>query len=128
MWENLLNVLAIFAFLALVIERALYQIFDSRLWLKFEEVMKKQTGSDYLDLKPYISAGISIWIVFQLKLDMIAQVYQRTEPSASTMILTGLFIAGGSTGIYKFFKRARKLKEAMSKEKLQEQERKKENK
>jgi len=127
-WENLLNVLAIFAFLALVIERALYQIFDSRLWLKFEEVMKKQTGSDYLDLKPYISAGISIWIVFQLKLDMIAQVYQRTEPSASTMILTGLFIAGGSTGIYKFFKRARKLKEAMSKEKLQEQERKKENK
>ena len=28
------------------------------------------------------------------------------------MVLTGLFLAGGSTGIYKFLKRARRIKDA----------------
>ena len=31
-WENLFGVLLAFALLALTIERALYQIFDSKLW------------------------------------------------------------------------------------------------
>jgi hypothetical protein len=108
----------VFAFLALIIERALYQIFDSKLWKKFEETINQQTGSDFLDLKPWISVAVSIWVVIQLKLDMIAQIYQKAEPSLSTMILTGLFIAGGSTGIYKFFKRARKLKETINQEEI----------
>jgi hypothetical protein len=117
-WEALLSTLVIFAFLALIIERALYQIFDSKLWKKFEETINQQTGSDFLDLKPWISVAVSIWVVIQLKLDMIAQIYQKAEPSLSTMILTGLFIAGGSTGIYKFFKRARKLKETINQEEI----------
>jgi len=117
-WEALLSTLVIFAFLALIIERALYQIFDSKLWQKFEEAINQQTGSDFLDLKPWIAAAVSIWVVIQLQLDMIARIYQKAEPSLSTMILTGLFISGGSTGIYKFFKRARKLKEAVSQEEI----------
>ena len=51
-WEALLSTLVIFAFLALIIERALYQIFDSKLWKRFEETINHQTGSDFLDLKP----------------------------------------------------------------------------
>ena len=117
-WEALLSTLVIFAFLALIIERALYQIFDSKLWQKFEEAINQQTGGDFLDLKPWIAAAVSIWVVIQLQLDMIAQIYQKAKPSLSTMILTGLFISGGSTGIYKFFKRARKLKEAVSQEQI----------
>ena len=34
-WENVLGVLLAFALLALTIERALYQIFDSKLWRFF---------------------------------------------------------------------------------------------
>lgn len=117
-WEALLSTVVIFAFLALIIERALYQIFDSKLWKKFEEAINQQTGSDFLDLKPWIAVAVSIWVVVQLQLDMIARIYQKAEPSLSTMILTGLFIAGGSTGIYKFFKRARKLKEAVNQEEI----------
>jgi len=117
-WEALLSTLVVFAFLALIIERALYQIFDSKLWKKFEETINQQTGDDFLDLKPWISVAVSIWVVMQLKLDMIARIYQKAEPSLPTMILTGLFIAGGSTGIYKFFKRARKLKEAVNQEEI----------
>ena len=37
-WENLIGVLLAFALLALTIERALYQIFDSKLWGLIEKV------------------------------------------------------------------------------------------
>jgi len=105
-WEALLSTLVIFAFLALIIERALYQIFDSKLWQKFEEAINQQTGSDFLDLKPWIAAAVSILVVIQLQLDMIAQIYQKVKPSLSTMILTGLFISGGSTAGFTNFSSA----------------------
>ena len=35
-----------------------------------------------------------------------------SDPDFLAMVLTGLFLAGGSTGIYKFLKRARKIKDA----------------
>ncbi|MCD6205459.1 MAG: hypothetical protein J7L22_07335 [Candidatus Marinimicrobia bacterium] len=113
-WENFIAVIAIFAFLALVIERSLYQVFDSKLWKKIEEVLDTQAGGDFLDLKPWISVAVSIAVVFRLKIDMVSMVYNRAEPDFLTLVLTGLFIAGGSTGIYKFLKRARKLKEAIN--------------
>ena len=112
-WENLVAVLFAYAVLALIIERALYQVFDTKLWQKIEEALDKQAGGDFLDLKPWISVVVSLAIVFKYKLDMIAIVYGADSARIHSMIITGLFIAGGSTGIYKFFKRARKLKEAM---------------
>ena len=36
------------------------------------------------------------------------------SPHNISLIVTGLFLAGGNTGIYKFFKRARKLKEGIA--------------
>jgi hypothetical protein len=117
-WANLAAIIVGYAILALIIERGLYQIFDSKLWQKFEEVMNKQTGVDFIDLKPWISAAVSIWIVFKFKLDMIAMLFKVAEPQSISMVITGLFVAGGSTGIYKFFKRARVLKEAMNEQKI----------
>ncbi len=113
-WENLVAVIFAYAVLALIIERALYQVFDTKLWKKIEEVVDKQAGGDFLDLKPWIAVLVSIAIVFKYKLDMIATIYKIENPRIHSMIVTGLFIAGGSTGIYKFFKRARQLKEAMN--------------
>jgi len=121
-WENLVAVLFAFAILALIIERALYQIFDSRLWRFIEERLKKQVGGEFLDLKPWISALVSIVIVVRFKLDMIAMIFKKTQPQLLSMIVTGFFVAGGSTGIYKFFKRARQLKQRTLEEELKKSE------
>ena len=111
-WENLIGVLIAFALLALTIERALYQIFDSKLWGLIEETLDEQAGGDFMDLKPWISVAISVAIALRLKVDFIAVVLERDNVDFLSMILTGLFLAGGSTGIYKFLKRARTLKDA----------------
>jgi len=117
-WANLAAIIVGYALLALIIERGLYQIFDSKLWQKFEEVMNKQTGEDFLDLKPWISAIVSIYIVYEFKLDMIAMLFKVKEPQTISLVITGLFLAGGSTGIYKFFKRARELKDAINEQEI----------
>lgn len=113
-WENFVAIIMAFAVLALIIERALYQIFDTKLWKKIEKSLDKQAGGDYFDLKPWISAIVSIVIVYRLNLDMVAMIYGADRPHNISLIVTGLFLAGGSTGIYKFFKRARKLKEGIT--------------
>ncbi len=117
-WANLAAIIVGYALLALIIERGLYQIFDSKLWQKFEEVMNKQTGEDFLDLKPWISAIVSIYVVYEFKLDMIAMLFKIKEPQKISLVITGLFVAGGSTGIYKFFKRARELKDAINEQEI----------
>ncbi len=111
-WENMIGVLLAFALLALTIERALYQVFDSKLWGLIERKLDEQVGGDYLDLKPWISVAVSVIITFRLQVDFIAVVLERQNVEFLSMVLTGLFISGGSTGIYKFLKRARKLKDA----------------
>ena len=110
-WENFIGIIMAFAVLALIIERALYQIFDTRLWKRVEEILNIQTGCEGFDIKPWISSLVSIIVVYRLNLDMVAMIYNSDKSHNITLILTGLFLAGGSTGIYKFFKKARDLKQ-----------------
>lgn len=117
-WENLIGVLLAFALLALTIERALYQIFDSKLWGLIEKKVDEQAGGDFFDLKPWISVAISVTVTIRLQVDFIAVVLERDEVDFLSMVLTGLFLAGGSTGIYKFLKRARKIRDAATATKL----------
>ena len=117
-WENLIYVLGAFALLALTIERALYQIFDSKFWRQIERYVDGKAGGDYLDLKPWISVAVSLTLTLKLKVDVVATILNRNQPEFLSMVLSGLFLAGGSTGIYKFLKRARKLKDATAQEKI----------
>jgi hypothetical protein len=117
-WTNFCAMIAAFAFLALLIERALYQVFDSSTWEWFEKKLDEQVGGDYFDLKPWISAFVSIAIVFKFKLDMVAVIFNKPDAHVMSMVVTGLFISGGSTGVYKFFRRARQLKDAMAEQKM----------
>lgn len=110
-WENFTAIIIAFAMLALIIERALYQIFDTHLWAKFEEVINRKTHCTNFDLKPWISCVVSIIVVYRLNLDMVAMIYDVDHSHNITLIVTGLFLAGGSTGIYKFFKRAREIRQ-----------------
>ncbi len=107
---EILQALVQVALLALIIERALYQIFDSKLWDQVEALLDRR--GDYFDLKPWIAAGLSILIAFTLQFDMLVALGLGEAPDPLTLIVTGLFISGGSKGIYKFLKRARKLKDA----------------
>ena len=50
-WENFIGIIMAFAVLALIIERALYQIFDTRLWKRVVEILNIQTGCEGQDLK-----------------------------------------------------------------------------
>ena len=119
-WENFLAVLLGFGVLALIIERALYQIFDAKIWAKVEEILDEQAGGDFADLKPWISTAVALVIVFTLRLDMVGMIFNSDTPHNVSMFVTGLFVAGGSTGVYKFFRRARKLKDAISEQKIAE--------
>ncbi len=110
-WKNFIGFFSVFALVALIIERALYQIFDSKLWIRIEEKLDDQVGGDFMDLKPWISVAICVAIALHFEVDLIARVLEKPEDPLS-MVLTGLFLAGGSTGIYKFLKRARKVKDA----------------
>lgn len=113
-WENFVAIIIAFAMLALIIERALYQIFDTKLWTKIEEVLNKQTGYEGFDIKPWISSAVSIVIVYRLNLDMVAMIYNADRTHNISLVITGLFLAGGSTGIYKFFKKAREIKQGIT--------------
>jgi hypothetical protein len=117
-WTNFSAMVVAFAFLALLIERALYQVFDSNAWEWLEKSLDKQVGGDYLDLKPWISVAVSIAIVFKFRLDMVAVIFGKPDAHVLSMLVTGLFVSGGSTGVYKFFKRARQLKDAMADQKM----------
>lgn len=117
-WENLFAVFLGFAILALIIERALYQVFDSKLWKRVEAWLDESAGGDFVDVKPWISVAVSMVVVFQLRLDMIGMIYRAEAPRNVTLVLTGLFVAGGSTGVYKFFRRARKLRDAATAQRI----------
>ncbi len=115
-WVNFAGIVVAFSVLALVIERGLYQVFDSKLWAKIEASIDQQAGGDFFDLKPWLSIVISEIIVFNFKLDMISMLFNFDQPAHISMFVTGLFVAGGSTSIYKFFKQARELKQAINKQ------------
>lgn len=112
-WENFVAIILAFAMLALIIERALYQIFDTKLWKKIEQILDKQTGYEGFDIKPWVSSAVSIMVVYRLNLDMVAMIYNVERSHNISLIITGLFLAGGSTGIYKFFKKARDIKQSI---------------
>ena len=110
-WEQLFVFIVAFSIIALIMERALYQIFDTKIWALLENGIDKQMGNDFLDLKPIISITIAILITFNFKLDMIAFILKK-DPENFSMVLTALFLSGGTTGIYKFLKNLRKLRQA----------------
>lgn len=120
--NKILPIILEFFILALIIERALYQIFDSKLWRFLEKKLDEQVGGDFLDLKPWIAIGVSIWIIHYLNFDIIGIIFVVnytpgiSGPLSVTEILTGLFIAGGSTGFFKFFKKLRLIRKAKLKE------------
>ena len=112
-YENLTIWVTAFVILSLMIERALYQVFQTKLWKHAEAKFNGFIGGDYADLKPWVSIAVCVYITYTMKLDLPAFLFEHIRrPSVARMVLTGLFLSGGSTAIMWIFKRAGQVKAA----------------
>lgn len=108
-WENLMIWATGFVFLSLMIERALFQVFQTKAYGHLEEYLDSR--GDYFDLKPWISKAVSIAIAISLDLDLPAFLFNQ-QPEVWRMLMTGLFLSGGSTAIFWILRRGREVKQA----------------
>ena len=112
-YENLMIWVTAFAILSLMIERALYQVYQTRLWKHIERKLDAFAGGDYADLKPWVSIAVCVYITYTMRLDLPAFLFEHIrKPDVVRMVLTGLFLSGGSTAIMWIFKRAGQVKAA----------------
>lgn len=110
-FEQFTVVIFTFAIVAIIVERSLYQVFDTKIYKWLEKKIDAMIGMDVLDLKPWLSFGLCWLIAYNLNLDMLAAMFAKTS-SHFTIFITGLFLSGGSTGVYKFLKRVRTMRKA----------------
>ena len=95
----------------ILVEGALRQVFHTKLWRHAEKKWDEFTGTDILDLKPWISIMLCVALTVNMDLDLFAFLFQKQFHWYSK-IFTGLFVAGGSTGMHNTLKRIGRLKEA----------------
>jgi hypothetical protein len=115
-YQNILAHLFVFVVVAIVIERALYQVFDMKLWRWLESALDRNLtgGQDLFDLKPWINKAVCIWLVFSFDVDMVSTIFVASASVPVTKIITGLWLSGGATGVYKTFKAIKERKKQMS--------------
>lgn len=112
---DIFNLLFSYIFGSIMIERALSQIFSTKLYRFMELTIDKVIGSDILDLKPWISLIVSVYICFKLELDLFTMVFNK-QPENCTIVLTGMFMAGGASGIVQLIKTLRSIKKQYKQE------------
>lgn len=106
-----------FIVVSLMVERGLYQIFQTKLWRFLEKELDERVGGDYADLKPWISIVVCLYVAFSLELDLPAFLF-NSKPDFIRIALTGLLLSGGSTAIMWIFRRAGAIKSAAHQAKL----------
>lgn len=123
-YQHLADWLLGFVLLSLMVERSLFQVFQTKLWksaeFEFDKRLNKQfstTQRDYADLKPWLSAGVCIAIAISLDLDFAGFLFDKPAETWR-MVITGLLLSGGSTALVWIFKRGRELKDAAHEVKL----------
>ena len=109
-WDAVLWILVRFAILSLVIERALYVVFEWALFEKLESILDSKIGI-WFDVKPAIAIAVSVLAIAELDIDLIAALF-ATPATTAGLVLTGLYVAGGSKAVFMMFDRFRELREA----------------
>ena len=110
-WDAILWLLIKISILSLIIERGLYVIFEWALFEKIEDFLDSKIGL-WFDIKPPISMIVGIFLSLLVKVDLVAMLFPTVEPTTAGMIVTGLYIAGGSKAIFIMFDRFRELRDA----------------
>ncbi len=109
-WDAILWILIKVSILSLVIERALYVVFEWKVFERFEKFLFDR--GEWLDVKPPISMAIGVLLAFLVGIDLVSMLFSTVEPTTAGMIVTGLYIAGGSKAVFLMFKRMRELRDA----------------
>ena len=117
-WDAIAWILIRFGILSLVVERSLYVVFESKPWERFELLISDHEAS-WLDLKPFISIAVGIVLVFIIQTDIVAALFTG-EPTTMGLVLTGLYIAGGSKGVFLMLRRFRDYRNAANAKKIEE--------
>ncbi len=100
-WALLFEVLALIIVLAFVIERALAVFFESKLFVQFSLVRKKDDKGDF---KALIAFGLSAVLTTLCHLDLVALLMSHEHTSLFGELITAAVIAGGSKASIKLFK------------------------
>jgi len=90
-YQQTLEVLSAMLLLALVVERSLAVVFESKYYAPLHD-----TG-----LKPFIVLGLSLFLVHMFNMDMLAIVFSQEKTSWTGFVMTAAVIAGGTKGIIK---------------------------
>lgn len=109
-WDSLVWILVKISILSLVIERALYVVFEWSVWKIFEDFIYDR--GDWLDMKPPISIAVGVFLALLVRVDLVSLLFESTDATTVGMIVTGLYIAGGSKAVFVMFKRLRELRDA----------------
>ncbi len=110
-WNAILWILVKISILSLVIERALYVIFEWLVWGQLERFLETRLGA-WFDVKPPISMAVGIFLAFLVGIDLVSMLFSTVEATTAGMIVTGLYIAGGSKAVFLMFDRLRALRDA----------------
>jgi hypothetical protein len=96
-WDVVFEVLVMIVVLAFVMERALAQLFESKLYIQLEA---RREGSNAKSLIAFLAGagGCYLW-----QFDVLSIILQREEMTVLGAILTGAVIAGGSKASLKLF-------------------------
>ena len=100
-WELLVEVLAMIVILAFIVERALALLFESEVFIKWQEKRKKKEQGSLKPLIAFLVAAIGclLW-----KFDAISIILANEKSSVVGAIVTGAVIAGGSKASIKLFR------------------------
>ncbi len=106
-WAVLFELLALIIVLAFVVERALAIFFETKLFVQFSLVRKKENKGDF---KSLIAFGLSAMITMLYQLDLIAVLMSHEHSSLFGELTTAAVIAGGSKASIKLFQDILKVK------------------
>lgn len=113
-WEGLTWAFVQYSALAIIIERALYVIFEWDAWRHLETRLQAEGAWYWLDLKPPISIAAGIGIAFALGLDIPHAIVGVDASAIWSTAASGLVLAGGSKGVFVMLARRREIRDAVA--------------
>lgn len=110
-WEALLASFTVFAAGSLVLQVTMLIVFENDLWVLFNGEKKDPKYRFPFDLKPFVSLGFSLYVVFRYDFDLYARIFAG-ETSTVTTVLTGIAFSAGAHFIHGVLDAWRKVQEA----------------
>ncbi len=100
-WALLFELLALIIVLSFVIERALALFFESKLFVQFSLIRKKENKGDFKSLIAFVVSAV---LTMLCQIDLVAVLMSHEHSSLFGELITAAVIAGGSKASIRLFK------------------------